>query len=118
MLGMKQDVLASAMGEDWTQIKISRLEAKEEIDDNILDEVAKALKIPVEAIKSFDEQAAISYINTFHDSSKGEFNYHCTFNPMDKLLEMLEKNEKLYEALLSSEREKIRLLQQLLDKHT
>ena len=32
MLGMKQDVLASLLGDDWTQIKISRLEAKEEIE--------------------------------------------------------------------------------------
>ncbi len=54
MLGMKQDLLASIMGDDWTQIKISRLEAKEEIEEGILDEVSKAMKIPVEAIKNFD----------------------------------------------------------------
>ena len=34
------------MGDDWTQIEVSRLEAKEEIDDGILNEVARALNIP------------------------------------------------------------------------
>jgi hypothetical protein len=81
MLGMKQDFLASVMGDDWNQIKISRLEAKEEIEDGILDEVAKALKIPVEAIKNFDEEAAINIIsNTFHEESVAYVeNYKCNF---------------------------------------
>ena len=62
ILGMKQDLLASIMGDDWTQIKISRLEAKEEIEPGILDDVARALKIPVDAIKNFDEEAAINIV--------------------------------------------------------
>lgn len=49
MLGMKQDLLASIMGDDWNQIKVSRLEAKQEIEPGILNEVAKAWKIPVDA---------------------------------------------------------------------
>lgn len=114
VFGMKQDALASAMGDDWTQIKISRLEAKEEIEPQILDEVAKALNIPVEAIRNFDEEAAVNYINTFHDSSKADFNYRCNFNPLDKYVEAMEKNERLYEALLKSEREKNALLEQML----
>ena len=63
MLGMKQDALASIMGDDWNQIKVSRLEAKEEIDPTILDEVARALKVPAEAITNFDEEAAINIIS-------------------------------------------------------
>jgi len=41
----------------------------------------------------------------------------CTFNPLDKYIETVDKNteligklEKLYEALLASEREKVALL--------
>jgi len=39
-------------------------------------------------------------------------NNNCTlnFNPMDKLLEVIEENKKLYERLLQAEREKIELL--------
>lgn len=37
-------------------------------------------------------------------------NYQCTFNPIEKLMEIIEENKKLYERLLASEREKIELL--------
>jgi transcriptional regulator with XRE-family HTH domain len=114
MLGMKQDALASELGDDWNQMKVSRLEAKEEIEDRILNDVAKALKIPVEAIKNLDDETAINFIaNTFNDGSPG-INYKCNFNPLDKYVEAIEKNEKLYEALLQSEREKTALLEKIL----
>lgn len=116
MLGMKQDLLASIMGDDWNQMKISRLEGKEEIEDGILDEVARALKIPVEAIKNFDEEAAINIVaNTVnnHDNATGNslFSYYPTFNPVDKIVEILEqankeKNEEI--AMLRKEIEKLR----------
>ncbi|MEI9959386.1 MAG: hypothetical protein WDM90_24405 [Ferruginibacter sp.] len=89
MLGIKQDALASELGEDWNQKKISQLEQKELIDDPLLQQIAKLLKVPVDAIKNFDEEAAIVYFNTFNDSSfshsNGTFSaYHCTFNPVEK----------------------------------
>ncbi|HEX8461574.1 MAG TPA: hypothetical protein VF623_09095 [Segetibacter sp.] len=48
---------------------MSLLETKETIEPGILEEGAKVLKVPVEAIKNFDEQAAITYFNSFHDNS-------------------------------------------------
>lgn len=74
--------------------------------------MAKLLKVPAEAIKNFDEESAINYINTFNDSSVNHganFNYNCVFNPVDKIVE-------LYEALVKSEKEKVALLQKLLDE--
>jgi len=99
MLGMKQDALASIMGEDWTQIKISRLETKEEIEPAILEEVSNAMKIPADAIKNFDEDSAINIIsNTVNnsDSATGNslFSYQPTFNPIDKIVEILERTIK------------------------
>lgn len=99
ILGIKQDLLASIMGDDWTQIKISRLEAKDVIDDAILEEVAKALKIPVEAIKNFDEETAIVNIQNNYDGANrsggtlGNYlNYeNCTFNTVDKIVELYER---------------------------
>lgn len=118
MLGMKQDLLASLLGEEWTQLKISRLEAKEEIEDGILDDVARALKIPVDAIKNFDEEAAISIVANIvnnHDNATGNtntlFNYQPTFNPIDKIVEILEEsNKELKEQIveLKKEIEKLR----------
>ena len=68
MLGIKQDALALELGDDWNQKKISLLEQKEIIEQPILEEVAKALKVPVEAIKNFDEEKAVNIIaNTFNN---------------------------------------------------
>lgn len=120
MLGIKQDALANELGEDWTQKKISLLEQKESIEHGILQQVAKVLNIPVQAIENFDEQAAVSIIsNTFtsHDSSTlNAVNHQCAFNPLDKWLEVLDENKKLYERLLQSEKEKVMLLEQMINK--
>jgi hypothetical protein len=35
MFGWKQEALALELGEDWSQIKVSRLEENEEIEDAI-----------------------------------------------------------------------------------
>lgn len=108
ILGIKQDALAMELG--LSQQAVSALEQKERIDDKILDDVAKVLKVPVDAIKNFTDEAANNFFNTFNDSSMGTFyNYNCTFNPIDKVVE-------LYEALLKSEREKIALLERMLNK--
>jgi transcriptional regulator with XRE-family HTH domain len=114
MMGIKQEGLASMLGDDWNQKKISILEQKEEIEDALLQQLAEQLKVPLEAIKNFDEEAAVVYFNTFNDSSfsnsNGAFSaQHCTFNPIEKIVE-------LYEALVKSEREKVELLQKMLDK--
>ncbi len=115
MLGLKQEALAIELGAEWNQKRVSLLEAKETIEPELLSAVAKALKVPEEAIKNFDEQAAVTYFNTFNDNSfsnsSGTFHANnCTFNPIDKLVELFEENKKLYERLLASEREKIELL--------
>lgn len=111
MLGIKQEALAMELGDEWNQQKISLLEQKERIDDALMLEVAHILKVPADAIKNFDEEAAINIIGntvTNHDNS-AIVNYYPTFNPFDKIVE-------LYEALVKSEREKVALLEKLMDK--
>lgn len=116
MLGIKQEAFAAELGDDWNQKKISLLEQKENIEDSLLEEVSKVLKVPVEAIKNFDEEAAVNIIsNTFHDTY-GIVNYNPTFNAMDKWLEALEEIRKLYERLLQTEKEKNDLLQTILNE--
>lgn len=117
MLGIKQEALALDLGEGWNQKRISLLEQKEVIDPELLQQIAAILKVPAESIKNFDEDAAISYINTFNDNSVSHVigNYGTyNFNPIDKLVDAMEENKKLYEALLKSEREKIQLLERML----
>lgn len=119
MLGIKQETLAWELGEEWSQKRVSMLEQKDIIEQDILDQVAKILKVPAEAIKNFDEEGAVNIIaNTFNEEAAvGRVeNYKCSFNPLDKMVEALEENKKLYERLLQAEKDKNELLQRLLDK--
>lgn len=127
MLGFKQEGLALEMGEDWNQKRISLVEAREAVEKQVLILVASALKIPVEVLENFTEEAAINYFNTFINSGNGNGainteNSSSTingqvnggrFNLVDQLIEAMEslkmlygKNTDLYERLLALEREK------------
>lgn len=101
---MKQEALAQAMGTN--QQAISIMENSETIEEEKLAEVAKALGVSVEAIKNFSEEGVINYFNSFNDTKNSQVNFgnHCTFNPLDKLVEAYEENKKLYERLLEAER--------------
>lgn len=114
MLGIKQEALAFELGDDWNQKKISLLEQKEIVETNILAEVAKILKVPVEAFENFDEEQAVNIIaNTysfqdFKDNAIASgFNYQPSFNPIDKMVE-------LYERMLEQQRDMIERLEKLL----
>jgi transcriptional regulator with XRE-family HTH domain len=113
MLGIKQDALAADLGDDWNHQKISLLEQKETIDPAILNDVANALKIPVEAIQNFDEEQAVNIIsNTFTSqdtSTMNAINIQPSFNPIDKMVE-------LYERMLQQQREMIEKLERLIEK--
>lgn len=99
--GIKQEALALELGEDWNQKKVSLLESKEVVDEQLLGEVAKALKVTPEAIKNFDEEKAIHNIQNNYDQSVinagPTINYNCNINPIEKWLEALEENKKLYQ---------------------
>ena len=113
MLGIKQDALAFDLG--LSQQAISALEQKEALDKDMLEKIAAVLKVPVEAIKNFDEQAAVNFIsNTFnnnsHDTSTfNVLNLNPTFNPIDKIIE-------LYERMLKDKTDMIEKLEELLLK--
>jgi transcriptional regulator with XRE-family HTH domain len=114
ILGVKQEALAIDLG--LTQQAVSLLEQKETIDSKILDDVAKILKVPVEAIKNFSEEAVVNNIScNFHDSPNSASVIY-NFNPIDKMIEVIEENKKLYEKLLQTEREKVALLEKMAEK--
>ncbi|MDM1328543.1 helix-turn-helix transcriptional regulator [Myroides odoratimimus] len=112
MLGIKQEVLAFDLGEDWNQKKISVLEQKEVIDNSLLQQISKVLKIPVEAIENFDEQQAINMISnsvSFENCQQPSFfNYQPNFNPIDKMIE-------LYERMLQQQKEMIEKLEKIIE---
>jgi transcriptional regulator with XRE-family HTH domain len=116
MLGIKQEALAFDIGDDWSQKKISLLEAKETIDPKLLQQISAALKIPVEAFENFDEEQAVNVIaNTFGDNGIGyQRNDNPTFHPIDKLVELHEQRIALYERMLKEKEEMMIELKKLI----
>lgn len=102
--GFKQETLANELG--ISQAEFSNIENAITIDDNLLKQIADILNVPPEAIKNFDENLAVYYINnkiensTIQESAHG---IHQVFSPIDKVVE-------LYERLLESEKEKLNIL--------
>jgi transcriptional regulator with XRE-family HTH domain len=107
--GMKQEALAEAIG--VSQQTISNIEASETIEKERIVEIAKVLGVTIEAIENFSEENVINYFNTFHESHGNFFggnNNSCTFNPLDKVVE-------LYERLVQAEKDKNEYLEKLLN---
>lgn len=118
MMGIKQDILAFELGEEWSQKRISLLETRPVIESQVLEEISAKLKIPADAIRNFDEARAMRHIQDSYASLQAPAATPiCNFNPFEKLLETLEslvilheENKILYERLLAAEKEKLYLL--------
>lgn len=119
MLGIKQEALAFDLGEDWNQKKISLLEQKETVEEDILEKIAQLLKIPVEAIENMDDEQAINIIaNTFHESSAFAYtaNIKPTFHPLEEVLKLHDEKIALYERMLKEKDEMMAKLEPYLQK--
>ena len=119
MKGMKQETLAELLG--ISQQKMSVLENTADLEDTKLDDIAKALEVPTQAIKEYSDEKMLNIItnNTFNSndsSTLNAINVMPTFNPLDKLVEAYDENKKLYERLLAAEKEKLAYVEQLLKK--
>ncbi|WDF60624.1 MULTISPECIES: helix-turn-helix domain-containing protein [Flavobacterium] len=118
MLNIKQEALAYDLGEDWSQKKISLLEQKEVIEDNLLKQISSILKIPVEAFQNFDEEQAVNIIsNTFNiekDAYIGNAKPVFNINPLDELKKLHEEKIALYERMLKEKDEMMARLEKLL----
>jgi transcriptional regulator with XRE-family HTH domain len=107
ILGIKQEALAMDLG--ISQQAISALEQKEALDREMLEKIAKTLKVSPEVIEKFNEEATINIISsTLHDYAGSVFNYP-SFNPIDKVIE-------LYERMLKDKNEVIERLEKILSE--
>jgi transcriptional regulator with XRE-family HTH domain len=101
--GVKQEALAADLG--ITQQEVSKIEQQEEIEEEMLSQIANVLGVSSEVIRDFDVERAIYNINNIRDNTfeQGATSIAQQFNPIEKIIE-------LYERLLQSEREKVDLL--------
>ena len=107
ILGVKQETLAAEF--NMSQQAVSDLEKKQILNDDILEKVSKVLKVPVDAIKNFSDEAVINIIaNTFNDASVCQPVIN-QFNQIDKFVD-------LFERLLKIEQEKNALFEKMLSE--
>ena len=101
--GVKQEALAADLG--ITQQEVSKIEQQEEIEEEVLSQIANVLGVSSEVIRDFDVERAIYNINNIRDNTfeQGATSIAQQFNPIEKIIE-------LYERLLQSDREKVDLL--------
>ena len=117
MLGIKQEALAYDLGEDWNQKKISMLEQKEIIEDNLLKQISSSLRIPVEAFQNFNEEQAVNVIaNTFNSNDSATGLVINNYNPIEKIIQLHEEKIALYERMLKEKDEMMTRLEQLISK--
>lgn len=116
MMGIKQEALAHELGADWSQKKISLLEQKEEVEEDLLRQVGEILRIPVEAFQNFDEEQAINIIsNTFeHCNQPASIFYNSSINPVDQIIRIHEEKIELYERMLKEKDEMMERLERLI----
>ena len=114
LLNFTQEDVAEKLG--VTQQTVSNIESNETVEHDQLEKMARVLGVSAQAIKDLDENAAVYNIVTNNNNAGNGFNHNCTFNPLDKLMEVIEKNEKLYEKLLKSEQEKVAMLERFLEE--
>lgn len=103
-----------------SQPTVSRYEMAKSIDDDMLSRFARALDVPVEYLKTLEENAqtiifennntvtnsdhAVSSIGDHNEAEESNFKSAPVINPLDKVSE-------LYERLLDKEKEKVATLE-------
>ncbi len=104
--GIKQEILAEQIG--VSQATFSGYEKKDKLEQDILEKIAKALDVPVEAITEVDNDTSVNiFSGTWHDNASANgYVKSQNFNPIDKVIE-------LYERLLKAEQEKVVMLQEI-----
>ena len=107
--GMKQEALAIAIG--VSQQSVSNIEGSEIVEEEKLQVIAEVLGVSAEAIKNYSDETVLNNIQNNYEgsviNSGPTVNHNCTFNPLDKVVE-------LYERLVQAEIDKNVYLEKLL----
>lgn len=94
VLGMNQRDLCEKM--KVTQQTVSNIEKSEELDDETLEKVAKALGVPAEVIRAYDHSDTVSFIVTYNTANDNAmintaYKQDIISNPLEKVIELYEK---------------------------
>lgn len=115
--GLSQHALEPLV--NLSQQTISRYEDKRVIDDEMLQRFAKALEVPGEILRNMEEDACFNYYienNTFSDHATGAVGVQNNYNPVEEVIKLCNEKVELYERMLANEKEKISLLEKMLNE--
>jgi transcriptional regulator with XRE-family HTH domain len=123
--GVKQETLAEKLG--VTQQLVSWLEQQREIGKDYLVKIAAILNVAPEVIENMEETPVsvviennnFEYENGSNSNNIGystEFNDNKTIHPVEKIIELSKENATLQERMLANEKEKVALLEKLLNE--
>jgi len=86
IIGINQYELAERMNSN--QQFVSRMENKEQLDEDTLQKVAKALGVSVDFIKEYDHDSSVqNYFNNTINTVNGDY----LVNPLEKVTELYER---------------------------
>lgn len=121
--GVKQTTLAKELG--VSQQFVSQLEQQPVIGREYMDKIASILKVTPEIIENMEETPISVVIenNNFENGSNnngigynGEVNDNRIIHPVEKIIELTKENASLYERMMANEKEKVTLLEKLLNE--
>jgi transcriptional regulator with XRE-family HTH domain len=104
--GMNQSELGDIL--NITKQAVSKIEQTENIDDDRLKEIASALGVTLEGLKSYNEETVLYNTINFYENcgvTTSAISNNHTFNNFP-----IEKAVELFEKLLAREREKVEIL--------
>jgi transcriptional regulator with XRE-family HTH domain len=100
--------LEDRLNRPFSQQLVSDIEGRENVDDeNLLKQIAEILKVTPDALQNMDMDNAINIFgSTFNDQAMQpiQSTIHQTINPLDKLIELFEKEK----SELKAENERLR----------
>jgi transcriptional regulator with XRE-family HTH domain len=93
--------LEERLNRPFSQQLVSDIEGRDNVEDeDLLKQIAEILKVEPEALKNMDLNEAINIFgNSFSENSTQQINYkntvhnQQTYNPLDKLIELFEKEK-------------------------
>ena len=111
--GMKQITLANELG--VSQQFVSQLEQQKVIGKDYMEKIASILKVAPEVIENNNfengsNNSGIGYVN------ENEVNDNRIIHPVEKIIELTKENASLYERMMANEKEKVALLEKLLNE--
>jgi transcriptional regulator with XRE-family HTH domain len=135
LLQLKQESLVERLGKNWHLRKLSTVENSETIEPEMLEELARALGVPVQLLETTNDENVMVSIQNFTDfkddaqvsgaqgtsqTAELNHNYHDASKEIQELKQNLEKameeKDKLYRELLAEKDSKIKLLEEMLKK--